>query len=123
MVHGLRKYKVELLHGKVVEAVPLQLAVANLLEFLTSFQKKCYIATHNLCFDGPRLMDAITSCSLYEEFSGIVVGLIDTLSVIRKVTMRKGKGECTLTGLARWSNIPNTDAHNAMQDDHARKSD
>lgn len=69
-----------------------------------------------MSFDGPRLIDLITVYSLSEEFANIIVGFIDTLQVIKKETNRKGKGECSITGLANWLKISSANAHNAVQD-------
>jgi len=116
-VHGLRKCEAELmLYGKKVSSVPLRAAIGNLLQWLNSLMKKCYITAHNLNFDGPRLFDAILFCSLNDDFSNVVEGFIDTLQVIRKETERKGKTKCTLTELANWLNISCVNAHNAIQD-------
>ena len=116
-IHGLRKYEADLmLHGKKFESVSLRIAVSNLFEFLKSLNKQCYIAAHNSNFDGPRLIDAITACNLHDEFENRIVGFMDTLTVIKFETLRTGKGECTLTGLAKWLKISNFDAHNACQD-------
>ena len=105
-----------MLHGKKVESVSLRIAVSNLLGFSKSLNKQCYIATLNLNFDCPRLIDAITACNLHNELENLIVGFIDTLKVIKLETLRTGKGECTLTGLAKWLKISNFDAHNACQD-------
>ena len=116
-VNGLRKSQAELfLYGKKVESVPLRIAISKLLEWLTSFKKKVFIATHNLNFDGPRLCDAIRYCDLIDDFSNFIHGFIDTLNVIRSHTERKGKGSCTITGLAGWLNISINNAHNAIKD-------
>lgn len=88
----------------------------NLLVFLRSLQKKIYIATHNLSFDRPRLLDAIKRYCLDDEFQSTIVGFIGTLTVIRKKTVRKGKGQCTISGLADWLNISVTNAHKAISD-------
>ena len=116
-VHGIRKLQGDLmLHGKKIDAVPLRVAIGQLLQWFQSFKKKCYVATHNLNFDGPRLIDAILLCCLNNEFSDVITGFVDTLKVIRTKTERKGKGECTVTGLASWLNISAANAHNAVQD-------
>lgn len=80
------------------------------------FFKKCYIAAHNLNFDGPKLYDAIKFCNLKSDFLEIVYGFIDTLSVIRKHTNRKGKGQCTIVGLSNWLNLSSSGVHNAIYD-------
>ncbi|XP_018314208.1 uncharacterized protein [Mycetomoellerius zeteki] len=103
-------------HGVQVSSVPLRVAMGNFHSWLSSFEQKSYIATHNLSFDGPRIYDAITSCSLQSDFSEVVHGFIDTLYVIRKHTGRKGKGECTITGLAEWLNVSSANTHNAIYD-------
>jgi len=95
---------------------PLRAAIGNLLQWLNSLMKKCYIAAHNLNFDGPRLFDAISFCSLNDDFSNVIEGFIDTLQVIRKEIERKSKTKCTLTELANWLSISCVNAHNAIQD-------
>lgn len=104
------------MYGKPVPSVPPRLAITNLYQWLISLKKKCYIAVHNLSFDGPRLIDLITFYSLSEEFADVIVGFIDTLQIIKKETNRKGKGECSITGLANWLKISSANAHNAVQD-------
>ena len=40
---------------------------------------KCCISTHNLTFDGPRLMNKIVDSSLQNEFSKVVFDLVQLL--------------------------------------------
>lgn len=68
-----------------------------------------------MSFDGSRLIDLITFYSLSEEFADVIVGFTDTLQVIKTETNRKGKGECSITGLANWFKISSANAHNAVQ--------
>ncbi|XP_071578827.1 uncharacterized protein [Temnothorax nylanderi] len=103
-------------YGLTVDSVPLRLAISNLQQWLASLGKPCYIATHNLSFDGPRLFNAIVTCSLHDEFRDVVCGFIDTLTVIRRLTGRKRKGECTIAGLAEWQKVSTAGAHNAEND-------
>lgn len=101
-------------HGLIVDSIPLRLAMSNLEQWLALLGKRCYIATHNLNFDGPRLFNAIITCSLYDDFRDVIYDFIDTLTVIRKFTDRKD--ECTITGLAQWQRISTIDVHNAEND-------
>lgn len=104
--HGLTNCQgVLMYHGLTVDSVPLRLAMSNLQQWLASLGKPCYIATHNLSFDVPKLFNAIVTCSLHDDFRDVVCGFIDTLIVIRRLTGRKRKGECTIAGLAEWQRI------------------
>ncbi|XP_011859310.1 PREDICTED: uncharacterized protein LOC105556809 [Vollenhovia emeryi] len=115
--NGLTNFQgVLLYHGLAVKSVTLRLAMSELHLWLSARSTPPYIATHNLSFDGSRFHDAIVSCNLQEEFQQVVRGFIDTLTVIRKVTERKKKGECSISGLANWLNIPTEGAHNAEND-------
>lgn len=102
--------------GNKVVSVPLNAAIKEFLDWLASHEKKCCIATHSLGFDGPRLFAAVTHCKLHEEFAAVVEGFADTLKIIYSVTGKKGKGQCTITGLANVYNIESTGAHNAIND-------
>ncbi|XP_011883983.1 PREDICTED: uncharacterized protein LOC105571119 [Vollenhovia emeryi] len=90
--------------------------MSNLQQWLASLGKPCYIAPHNLSFDGPRLFNAIVTCSLHDDFRDVVCGFIDTLIVIRRLIGRKRKGECTIAGLAQWQGILTAGIHNAEND-------
>lgn len=103
-------------NGVKVPSVPIRIALGNFCTWLQSFGKKSCIATHNLAFDGPRLFRAITKNNLISNFSTLIHGFIDTLSIIRKVTGRKGKDSCTLSGLADALNIQKIGAHNAVNE-------
>ncbi|XP_058803404.1 uncharacterized protein LOC131671175 [Phymastichus coffea] len=116
-IHGLRKYEGDLmLQSEKVHSVSLRIAMGQFLHYLLPFNKKCYLAAHNLNFDGPRLLNAINKCSLTDEFSKVLEGFIDTLPVIKKCTERTGKGACTITSLANWLNISSLNAHDATKD-------
>lgn len=54
--------------------------------------------------------------TMTDDFESVVVGFADTLPLIKSVTNRKGKRECTLTGLASWLQISADGAHNAVYD-------
>ncbi|XP_032683875.1 uncharacterized protein LOC116850084 [Odontomachus brunneus] len=59
-VNGFTSNYGELLyHGTKVQSVPLRAALGCLQDWLKSLKKRCYIVTHNLTFDGPRLLKAI----------------------------------------------------------------
>lgn len=115
--HGLTNCSGKLFYyGKEVESVSLRLALSNLYEWLKSLGKKCYIATHNLAFDGPRLFRAIDKNKLTSDYSEVVYGFVDTLKKIREVTGKKTKGSCSISGLADSLNIEKDGAHNAIHD-------
>lgn len=115
--HGLTNCSGELYYyGRKVVSVPLRLALSNLYEWLKSLGRKCCIATHNLAFDGPRLFKAIVKNNLISDFSEVTYGFVDTLKIIRKVTGKKTKGSCTISGLADSLDIPKVEAHNAIND-------
>lgn len=115
--NGLRTYCGTLIYyGIEVSSVFLRVAMGNFLNWLASFKKFRYIATHNLSFDGPKLYNTIKFCNLQTDFSEIIHSFIDTLSVIRKHTSRKGKDECTIIGLVNWLNLSSTGVHNAIYD-------
>lgn len=116
-VHGITKSGDDVMvHGQKVDAVPLREAMAQLSKWLDGFDRKCFIAVHNLRFDGPKLHEAILESELETEFATKVEGFVDTLKIVREVTLRKRKGECTLRGLAEWLNIPTANVHDASQD-------
>ncbi|XP_011883888.1 PREDICTED: uncharacterized protein LOC105571031, partial [Vollenhovia emeryi] len=64
--NGLTNSYGELLyHGTKVQSVPIRAALLGCLQdWLTSLGKRCYITTHNLTFDGPRLLKAISKYGL-----------------------------------------------------------
>ncbi|KMQ83825.1 dna polymerase iii -type-like protein, partial [Lasius niger] len=109
--NGLLTYR-----NEVVNSIPLKTALNNFKDWLLSFNKACYITAHNINFDGSRLYNAIVNCSMVDDFRSIVCGFVDTLLIIRKLTGRKRKDECTLAGLAQWKSISIKDAHNAIHD-------
>ncbi|KAK0171516.1 hypothetical protein PV327_011158 [Microctonus hyperodae] len=51
-----------------------------------------------------------------EEDTEFTYGFIDTLKIIRKVTGKKTKGSCTISGLADSLDIPKAEAHNVIND-------
>ena len=116
-VNGLMNIHGDLFYNGIkVSSIPLRAAIGEFLNWLMLIGKKCCIATHNLGFDGPRLLTAINQFSLKPEFSAVVDGFVDTLRVISNITGRKTKGQCTITGLAEHYSIVTTGAHNAMHD-------
>lgn len=115
--NGLINCQGDLLYrGVKVDSVPMRLALVNLLEWLKSIGKKCYLAAHNLSFDGPRLFRMISKYSLLDDYSEIVCGFIDTLEVIRKTTNKRGRGACSISGLSNTLKISSVGAHNAIYD-------
>ncbi|XP_043286870.1 uncharacterized protein [Venturia canescens] len=115
--NGLTSCQGELMYqGLIVDSISLKQAMVNLRQWLASRVQPCYIATHNLAFDGPRLYNAIMKSMLNDDFQKVVGGFVDTLTVIRRLTGRKRKGECTIAGLAEWQNISAIGAHNAEND-------
>lgn len=103
--HGVLTYR-----DTVVNSIPLKTALNNFKDWLLSLNKSCYITAHNINFDGSRLYNAMVNCSILDDFRSIVRGFADTLLVIRQLTGRKRKGECTLAGLAQWRSISKWDA-------------
>lgn len=103
-------------HGLKVQSVTMRLALSGLLEWLKSIDKKCYLAAHNLSFDGPRLYRVICKYSLIDEFSDVICGFIDTLEIIRNTTNRRGRGACTISGLSSMLKVNCSRAHNAIYD-------
>ncbi|XP_015118536.1 uncharacterized protein LOC107042147 [Diachasma alloeum] len=104
-----------LLHGKFVQSVALKVALEKFLEWIENLGKSILIA-HNLGFDGPRLYDSIKKYNLEDKFSTVVHGFLDTLPLIRSITGKKGKGECSPGGLAKCLNVVGIGDHNAIID-------
>lgn len=112
-VHGLTNSYGELFYnGLPLDSVPLRAALSELHKWLTSFDNKCCIAVHNLKFDGPRLIKAVQTCSMFDEFTQVIEGFADTLLIIRQKTEEKS----SISDLARDLNICLTGAHNAVHD-------
>lgn len=105
-------------HSTLVDTVSLRVAMGEFHKWLLSLREKPYIVTHNLTFDGPRLLKAIDFSNLNYDFQEIVLGFVDSVPVIRTVTGRSGKGNETtkLTGLAEWLKISSHGAHDAERD-------
>ena len=116
--NGLTQRNGELMYrGQHVPSEPISVALTMLHEWLTSIGKMCCIATHNLTFDGPRLMANVRKCSLEEKFSEVVYGFVDTLSVIKNKTGRGERREpCSISKLANALGISAYGAHNATRD-------
>nr|XP_012218851.1 PREDICTED: uncharacterized protein LOC105670095 [Linepithema humile] len=74
-------------------------------------------ATHNLTFDGPRLFKAIIKNNLIDDFSMIIYGFIDTLSIIRKITGRKD----TVATAVTISDTEHIEAGERTEKDDARE--
>lgn len=117
-VNGLTRCCGEFMYrGQPVPSVPISVALTELHGWLTSIGKMCCIATHNLTFDGPRLMRNVRKCSLEEKFSEVIYGFADTLSTIRNKTGRGKRGEpCSISGLANELGISAHGAHNGARD-------
>ncbi|KAF5286733.1 hypothetical protein FQR65_LT12466 [Abscondita terminalis] len=96
--------------------IPLKSALKEFLNFLIKLNRPVILLAHNCKFDAPILINAIKKSSMIDDFESIVVGFADSLPLIKAKTGRKGKGECTLSGLASWLNISSDDAHNAVYD-------
>lgn len=103
-------------HGEKVTSMPLRIVIFDFLRWLESLNKRCFIVTHNLSHDGPILYKAFITCNLIHEFSLIVSGFTDSLTVHRRVTKRRGRGECSIAGLCNFFNISCIGAHNAEAD-------
>ena len=73
---------------------------------------------HYSNFDAPRLLSKIQAVSLMEQFSKIIVGFSDTLSLFKKrFPNKKEKNSLTLTALAQeLDNVPVMNAHDALYD-------
>lgn len=105
-----------LLHGKILDTVSLKVAVQKFMEWMENLEKDRILVAHNLIFDGPRLFNAVKKYGFEARFSNLVSGFLDTLPLIRTITGKRGKGECTLSGLAKSQNITVAGAHNAVVD-------
>lgn len=105
-----------MLHGKKVTSMPLRVVLFNFLQWLESLGKPCYIVTHNLSYDGPRLHMTFVACNLDKELRYTVSGFIDSLALLRKITERRGKGESSISGLCALFKISCAGAHNAEAD-------
>lgn len=111
-IHGITaSYGQLFLHGKPVTAIALKDALVALLEWLISLNNICCIAVHNLQFDGPRLIKAISKHSLNDEFKKMILGFADTLSIIRKTTNRKAS---SISALCKDLNVCNIGAHDTV---------
>ena len=102
--------------GIEVSSVSLSEGLRQFYEFLSTFQKKCFLVAHNCKFDCPRLLTAIDNINFTENYKAIVAGFSDTLPVIKKITGLTGKSENKLEQLAINNKIPSIDAHNAIND-------
>ncbi|XP_017888613.1 uncharacterized protein LOC108630062 [Ceratina calcarata] len=119
VIHGLSNEGSDLyFRGVRVESSPIRLLLNDLLAFLNAINKPCILVAHNCNFDSSRLLLKIKEASLIEEFSKIVIGFTDSLSLFRKqFPDRKVKGAFKLTTLAgQLMNLSIKDAHNAICD-------
>ncbi|XP_046626167.1 uncharacterized protein LOC124307961 [Neodiprion virginianus] len=115
--NGLTNVRGELmLNGTRVPSIPLRLALDAFRNFLTKLKHPVVLVAHNCKFDAPILINSVKKMTMTDDFGSVVVGFADTLPLIESVTNRKGKGECTLTGLASWLQISADGAHNAVYD-------
>ncbi|KAK0160250.1 hypothetical protein PV328_007678 [Microctonus aethiopoides] len=115
--NGLTNVRGELmLNGTRVPSIPLRLALDAFRNFLTKLKHPVVLVAHNCKFDAPILMNSMKKMTMTDDFGSVVVGFADTLPLIKSVTNRKGKGECTLTGVASWLQISADGAHNAVYD-------
>ncbi|KAF2883108.1 hypothetical protein ILUMI_23063 [Ignelater luminosus] len=115
--NGLTNVKGELMfNGTRVPSIPLRLALDAFRNFLRKLKHPVVLVAHNCKFDAPILINSVKKMSMVDEFGSVVVGFADTLPLIKSVTNREGKGECTLTGLAAWLNISADGVHNAVYD-------
>ncbi|XP_015512661.2 uncharacterized protein LOC107219088 [Neodiprion lecontei] len=105
-----------MLNGTRVPSIPLRLALDAFHNFLTKLKHPVVLVAHNCKFDAPILINSVKKMTMTDDFGSVVVGFADTLPLIKSVTNRKGKGECTLTGLASWLQISADGAHNAVYD-------
>ncbi|XP_046614237.1 uncharacterized protein LOC124302290 [Neodiprion virginianus] len=115
--NGLTNVRGELmLNGTRVPSIPLRLALDAFRNFLTKLKHPVVLVAHNCKFDAPILINSVKKMTMTDDFGSVVVGFADTLPLIKSVTNCKGKGECTLTGLASWLQISADGAHNAVYD-------
>lgn len=108
-VSGLTSFEGNLLlHGKRIESVSLSKALRKLFIFLAKLDKKCVLATHNCSVDAPQLVTAIDQVGMSSDFEIIVHGFADTLSIVSKITGKKGKKENSIQELSNFLQIFNT---------------
>ena len=105
-----------MLNGTTVTSVPLKLALHTFHSFITKLKNSVVLVAHNCRFDSSILINSIKKMLMIDDFGSVVIGFSDTLPLIKSVTNRKAKGECTLTGLASWLKISTDCAHNAVHD-------
>lgn len=100
-VTGLKNIAGTLFHnGNMVESIPLHHALLAFLEFINITLNPTVLVAHNASFDVPRLFQAITNCSMIENFS-CTAGYTDTLPILRKsIPTRKGERMFKLSTLA-----------------------
>lgn len=84
-VHSLGNIASQLYYrGQPVPSFTLQSVLEELLAYLKNCHKPCILVAHNCAFDAPRLVKAIRSKSLVDEFQKVIVGFVDTLPLFRK---------------------------------------
>ena len=118
-VHGLTNENSELyLRGVRVQPLPITIVLDKLLNFSNNLSKSCIFVAHNSNFDASRLVSKIQAASLTEQFSKIVIGFSDILSLFKKrFPDKKEKNSLTLTALAQeLDNVPVMNAHDALYD-------
>ncbi|XP_011302229.1 uncharacterized protein [Fopius arisanus] len=84
--------------------------------YLRSLRRRSIICAHNAIFNVPRLLRGIANVGMCEELGRIIEGFSDTLPIIRLVRGKKGRGENTLSQLAKLLEINTDGTHNAIQD-------
>ncbi|KAH0552575.1 hypothetical protein KQX54_012878 [Cotesia glomerata] len=109
------KYENEM--GTAVEEIAKETSEANgLTNVRGELMLNVVLVAHKCKFDAPILINSVKKITMTDDFEYVVVDFPDTLPLIKSVTNRKKKGECTLTGLASWLQISTESAHNAVND-------
>ncbi|XP_058809610.1 uncharacterized protein LOC131674797 [Phymastichus coffea] len=78
--NGLTKvYKKLFQHGVEVVTLPQKQVFIKLLAFLKSIKKKCLLVAHICTFDSSRLILAVKTLNLLEEYEQVIEGFADSL--------------------------------------------
>ncbi|XP_072757052.1 uncharacterized protein [Anoplolepis gracilipes] len=107
------------LHGEKVETTLFHAALQNFLQFLSNISKDITLVAHNgFTFDTRFLIRDITAYNLWEEFTSVVYGFIDTLLVLKAKLPSRTAAKLKFTQVDLASNLLGenvaADAHNAL---------
>ncbi|XP_048829193.1 DNA polymerase III PolC-type-like [Brienomyrus brachyistius] len=103
-------------HGQPVWTVPLGQALIEFLTFLRGFHRPVLVAHNALDFDAPILLRNLSSFSLCNELTRIIVGFLDTLRLSRDLPECSGLTKFSQEYLVKWFLGKSYMAHDALED-------